>query len=354
MAKDNASKTLRSRAEHVEAFSLALRKRWIAGVAMVVGVLAALALGGGALDWIAREAAVRDAADARVQSREALLARVTAEPLDGTGAAALAGMLAGDAFGPEPSVAAEAFAPAAAQLLQAPEDPLRLALLEAVPNASRTSGLEHLAEHGATATGAMAAAVWRAHGALSADADANAAIRSLERALETHPQEIATWRLLAELQQGLGRSGPARGAGGVADGLELAAQGDLDAAQARWREALPRLRARTTRAFVLGQLGDAAAERRDFAEAEARYREALKLSTAAKDVAALSVDASKLARVLQAVGRAGEACRTLEAATEAGGMVSAEERAAACPPEPTLRGLSPTAGSHRAGPARAE
>lgn len=109
----------------------------------------------------------------------------------------------------------------------------------------------------------------------------------------------------------------ARGAKLVGEGLAAAANGQGDAASANLEQALPLLEQSGAKAFVLGQLGDAAAKRDDWAAAEKRYSAAVELQPA-NNTGAAAIDTAKLARAQAQQGDRRKACQTLQRAKRLG------------------------------------
>jgi tetratricopeptide (TPR) repeat protein len=233
------------------------------------------------------------------------------------------------------AAARDAFSEAAVQLLQDPDKRVRAAILEAARPQSRAQALDALwalAGEGPSS----AAAIYRACGALMAAVNDPRAREALERARRLNPQDKRVWSLLSVAYARERRPRDAAGAALVGAGLETAALGRRDEAQLRLESALEFLREKPdAKAFVLGQLGDAAAARSDWDTAEKFYREAVRLHTQARDAGALSLEVAKLARAQLAQSRPREACRTLDKARGAGAMVSAQELETACRPEAT-------------------
>ena len=101
-------------------------------------------------------------------------------------------------------------------------------------------------------------------------------------------------------------------------------------AQARLDQALPLVADAQTRGFVLGQLGDAAAATENWEGAEKHYRSALEVHGAEKNIAALSLDSSKLARAQLKRGDEQRACTTLRRARAQGAVVTEAELQQSC------------------------
>lgn len=232
-----------------------------------------------------------------------------------------------------------AFYSATAQLLQDPDPRVREAVVQASAPATREQGLNALWEL-AKEDGASAAAIYRMCGALMHAVGDSRAPLALERARALNPQDKALWRLLSNAYQRSENYDAAAAAALVGQGLELAAAGEREAAAETLQRALPMV-GEESRGFVLGQLGDAAAARGDWAAAERSYQLAVTLHGRRGDAGALSVDASKLARAQLEQGDADEACATLREAAAGGASVSEAEMAEACAedasPTPSLR-----------------
>jgi tetratricopeptide (TPR) repeat protein len=221
------------------------------------------------------------------------------------------------------------FADAAAQLLQDPDPRVRAAVVRATNPATREAAFKEmwtLASEG----GASSAAIWRACGALMSAASDPRALEALERARELNPQDKRVWRMLSAEYGKQSRVREAAGAALVGVGLEAAADGKTGIAAARLEKALPLVVDPKERAFVLGQLGDQAEARGELADAEEAYKKAISLHVERRDVGAISVDASKLARVQMQKGLRRDACRTLSRAKDSGAAVSEEELNDAC------------------------
>lgn len=228
------------------------------------------------------------------------------------------------------AAAGESYAQALAVLLQDPDPRVRRAAVQASNPQTQEQGAQamiQLANEGGAASGAL----WRAAGSLLAARGDPRAVETLENARARNPQDKAVWRMLSFVYARSDNASAAQGAAMVSEGLVSAAEGRPEEAARILDAALPRLTTPESRAFVLGQLGDAAASRQDWAEAATRYSEAVRLHRARGDAGALSVDASKLARALVAQGKQADACGVLQRAQAAGAAVTAEELARACP-----------------------
>lgn len=231
---------------------------------------------------------------------------------------------------PDVMVAARAsFADAAATLLQDPDTRVRAAVLKVGQPATRKAGLEEMwtiAREG----GASAAPIWRACGALMLATGDDRAARALENARTLNPQDKALWRMLSFAYAKEDRPREAAGAAFVGAGLDAASSSDWTKASARLERALPLMSDPGARSFVLGQLGDVAAANENWQTAEARYRDALAVHGDQKNIAGISLDASKLARAQIKQGEERRACATLGRARQQGAVVTEAELRAAC------------------------
>ena len=233
------------------------------------------------------------------------------------------------------AAARETFAEAAAQLLQDPDPRVRAAVLTASRPQTRANGMQTLWAL-AVEGGPTSAAIYRACGALMAAVNDPLARDALEKAQKLNPQDKRIWRMLSVAYAREQRGRDAAGAALVGDGLDAAAQGKREEAARTLESALPYVDQKPdSKAFVLGQLGDAAAARSDWNTAEARYKEAVRLHSLVRDPGAMAVEAAKLARAHLAQGHAREACKTLEKARDAGAVVATQEMDAACRPAAT-------------------
>jgi len=225
------------------------------------------------------------------------------------------------------------FAEAAAQLIQDPDPRIRSAVLKAARPRTRADGLQALWSIGAEG-GPTSAAIYRACGALMAAVNDPRAREALEAAQRLNPQDKRIWQVLSVAYQRERRPADAAGAALVGQGLDAAAQGNREVASKTLETALPYVEQKPdSKAFVLGQLGDAAAARSDWNAAESRYKEAVRLHSMRKDPGAMGVEVAKLARAVMAQGKQREACRTLRKAREGGATVSDQELDAACNPQ---------------------
>lgn len=227
------------------------------------------------------------------------------------------------------TAARESFADAAATLLQDPDQRVRAAVLKVGQSATQKEGLEEMwriAREG----GASAAPIWRACGALMLATGDDRAAQALENARALNPQDKALWRMLSFAYAKQQKPREAAGAAFVASGLDAASTSNWSNAVTRLDRALPLMPDPQTRGFVLGQLGDAEAASQNWRGAEERYRAALNVHGAQKNIAGISMDSSKLARSQLKQGEPRRACTTLRRAREQGAAVTDKELAAAC------------------------
>lgn len=227
------------------------------------------------------------------------------------------------------TAARASFADAAATLLQDPDPRVRTAVLKVRDPATRSAALDEMwaiAREG----GSSAAAIWRACGSLMLATGDDRAARALENARRLNPQDKALWRMLSFAYAKQERPREAAGAALVASGLDAASSSNWSGAVQRLDSALPLMTDAPARGFVLGQMGDAAAASEDWQRAEESYRAALRVHDEQKNIAALSMDSSKLARSQLKQGEMQRACATLESAKQAGAAVTPEEMDAAC------------------------
>jgi tetratricopeptide (TPR) repeat protein len=223
------------------------------------------------------------------------------------------------------------FSDAAAQLLQDPNPAVRAATVEASLPATRQAGLDKLwdlAEEGSRSSGA----IYRYTGAIGALGDDARTQEALERARDANPQDRRLWRLLSAQYAKNKEIKAAEGAALVGEGLTAAASGEADRATETLESALPLLAQASARAFVLGQLGDAAAKRDDWSTAEKHYRAAVDLHVQGKDLAGVAIDAPKLARAQFQIGDRAKACATLNAAKRLGVETVGGQVAEICSP----------------------
>jgi tetratricopeptide (TPR) repeat protein len=327
-------------------------------VVSILGVVAALMAIAASAYVLSGRNGVREAAPVTRQDQLAQLLDLVAKgQITGDQAIELARLLEGDAFkdvATEPSqadatpatetlvadaprvtrpdavtAARASFADAAATLLQDPDPRVRTAVLKVGQPATRRDGLEEMwaiAREG----GASAAPIWRACGALMLATGDDRAARALENARALNPQDKALWRMLSFAYTKQGRPREAAGAAFVGAGLDAASSSDWMKASARLERALPLMPDAQTRSFVLGQLGDAAAADENWQAAETRYRAALGVHGEQKNIAGISMDASKLARAQLKQGEEARACATLRRARQQGATVTEEELRATC------------------------
>jgi tetratricopeptide (TPR) repeat protein len=228
--------------------------------------------------------------------------------------------------------ARQAFTDAAAQLMQDPDPAVRQALVQTVTPATRQQGVDAMWKLG-TEGHPSAAAIWRLCGSMMSLINDPRAAEALEKARGLNPQDKRIWRLLSVTYNKSNRVQEAAGAALVGQGLEASAEKKDAQATASLEKALPYLEkanAPESKAFVLGQLGDRAAADANWERAEVHYREAVKLHRMDKNIGAIGVEASKLARAQIQQGDLREACQTLTKAKEAGGAVTDEELKEAC------------------------
>jgi tetratricopeptide (TPR) repeat protein len=279
-------------------------------------------------------------ASAPVASSEAPTMATMAAPADAdaeTQAAVKAASLAFD------DSARQAFTDAAAQLMQDPDPAVRQALIQTVTPATRQQGVDAMWKLGQDGH-ASAAAIWRLCGAMMSLTNDSRAAQALEKARGLNPQDKRIWRLLSVTYNKSNRVQEAAGAALVGQGLEASAEKNETEATASLEKALPYLdkgNAPESKAFVLGQLGDRAAADANWERAEVHYREAVKLHRMDRNVGAIGVEASKLARAQLQQGEAREACTTLNKAKADGGAVTDEELKEACTPPAPLRKVRP-------------
>ena len=326
----------------------------------VLGVLAALLVIAASVYVIVGPQQVKDAAPVTRQDQLAqLLDLVSKGQITGDQALELARLLQDDAFAGasaeaetaeveqpasvEPALAdaprvlrADAmtaarasFSDAAATLLQDPDVRVRDAVVKVRAPATRREALEEMwaiAREG----GASAAPIWRACGSLMLATGDDRAARALENARALNPQDKALWRMLSFAYAKQERPHDAAGAAFVAAGLDAASSSNWSGAVQRLDRALPLMHDALTRSFVLGQLGDAAAASEDWQGAEERYRAALDVHGDQKNIAAISMESSKLARSQMKQGETRRACATLRRAREQGAVVTEQELGAVC------------------------
>jgi tetratricopeptide (TPR) repeat protein len=217
------------------------------------------------------------------------------------------------------------FENAAAQLVQDPDPEIR-ALLTKAGDQRAALWARARARRGEPLEGPLAGAA----GALLLAHKEPGALAALTQANAANPQDGPTWALLADALAQDGQAKEARAASLAAEGLAALAKGDRGAGESAFQAALALTRRPLAQGFLLGQLGDAAAQVDDFRTAAAHYRAALAQHKAAGALGAWSLDASKLARAELALGRAREACAVLRAARAAGAETTPGEKSAAC------------------------
>jgi tetratricopeptide (TPR) repeat protein len=203
--------------------------------------------------------------------------------------------------------ASAAFIEAAGVLAQDQDAAVRQALAAAANPAARSQGLDQLWGLAQTES-PTAPALLRASSALMAAFEDPRAAEALERASAHNPQDIHMWRLSSFMFSKAGETGQAEGAAIVAGALDRAAQGDRANAAADFARALPLIERPAARGYVLGQLGDYAVETDDLRAALNHYKEAVAVLAKAGAAGALSLEASKLARVHIALGDPAAAC----------------------------------------------
>jgi hypothetical protein len=328
---------------------LAARMR---GAALAVIVAGIAVIGGGAFYVATQFGPAATGAPTRQEQIATLLDLVQRGRISGEQALEFARLLEEDAFGaatggagdlsraafggapPVPGADAVAaarasFTDAAATLLQDPDPRVRTALLETRSPDTRKAGLDamwKIAREG----GASAAPIWRACGALMLATGDERAARALENARTLNPQDKALWRMLSYANARQQNTDAAAGASFVAAGLDAASRSDWTVAGAEFDRALAFVGDAQSRGFLLGQMGDAAAATGDWRTAETRYLDALTVHGEQKNLAAVSMDSSKLARTQMKQGALARACSTLENARAAGAAVTEEELAGAC------------------------
>jgi tetratricopeptide (TPR) repeat protein len=226
------------------------------------------------------------------------------------------------------------FSDAAAQLLQDPNPAVRAATVEASAPNTREAGLDKLwalAETDNRSSGA----IYRYSGAIGVLGQNERTREALERARDANPQDRRLWRLLSVQYARDKETKAAEGAALVGEGLSAAASGASDQASATLEKALALLTQAGARAFVLGQLGDAAAKRDDWSAAEKHYRAAVDLHARSKDLAGAAIDAPKLARAQFQIGERARACATLDSARRLGVETVATQVAQMCGAAPS-------------------
>ncbi len=201
---------------------------------------------------------------------------------------------------------------AVAELLRNPDPEIRQATLQLSDATTRDAAMQTLwakARDGGTA----AAAIYRVCGAVGEANNHPLGEPALARARAINPEDSRVWRMSSYALRRDNRPQEAEGAALVGAGLEAQSSGQTAVAEQRLQEALPRLQAPESRAFVEGALGDAAARRNDWSAATRRYGSALELREQAPAntpaAQSLQVDAQKLVRALDRSGRTADACR---------------------------------------------
>ena len=239
--------------------------------------------------------------------------------------------------------ARQAFTDAAAQLMQDPDPAVRQALVLTVTPATRQQGVDAMWKLGQDGH-ASAAAIWRLCGSMMSLTNDPRAGEALEKARGLNPQDKRIWRMLSVTYSKSNRVQEAAGAALVGQGLEASAEKKETEATVSLEKALPYLEkanAPESKAFVLGQLGDRAAADANWERAEVHYREAVKLHRMDRNIGAIGVEASKLARAQLQQGDTREACSTLNKAKADGGAVTDEEIKEACVQPPPTRKVRP-------------
>ncbi len=350
---------LEGRAVNAAAVQKQRRTRARIRVVSILGVLATLLVIAASVYVIVGQQQVQEAAPVTRQDQLAqLLDLVSKGQITGDQALELARLLQDDAFagatatteaaGSDPATvepaladaprvrsadamtaARASFSDAAATLLQDPDPRVREAVLKVRAPATRQQALDEMwaiAREG----GASAAPIWRACGSLMLAMGDDRAARALENARALNPQDKALWRMLSFAYAKQKRPREAAGAAFVASGLDAASSSNWSGAVQRLDRALPLMQDAPTRGFVLGQLGDAEAASEDWQGAEERYRAALNVHGDQKNIAAISMESSKLARSQLKQGETRRACATLRRAREQGAAVTEEEFDSAC------------------------
>lgn len=227
------------------------------------------------------------------------------------------------------TIARQSFAESAAALLRDPDPRTRAAVLQLRGPETQAAGIDALwaiAKEG----GGQSSAIWRACGALLLATDDRRAITALENARALNPQDKGLWRLLSHAYARKERVRDAAVAALVGEGIDAASTGDWRAAARYLDLALPLVVDAPSRGFVLGLRGDAAAAVEDWDGAQRAYRAALDAHDAEKNIAALSLDSSRLARAQLKQGDGRRACATLRRARTQGAAVTEAELSSAC------------------------
>jgi tetratricopeptide (TPR) repeat protein len=295
--------------------------------ALAIGaLLAAIAAGGIYLAMRGKsDAAIR--AQMETQNRidlARLLGLVASGKINGEQAVELSGLLQRQAFRNvdgaegEPVESARAtFQDAAAQLLADPDPQVRAATIAAAAAETRGEGLAELWDI-ANAYGPSSGAIYRYYAAIGLVTGGARTRVALERARDADPSDLRVWRLLSADYARQGQKNEAQTASLIGEGLSLAAGGAGEQASAILEKALPLLDQPRVKAFVLGQLGDGAAKRDDWAAAEKRYAAAVDIHAETGDLGGAAIDAPKLARAQAQLGDTRKACATLERARKLG------------------------------------
>lgn len=253
-----------------------------------------------------------------------LLGLVASGQINGDQAAELSRMLHRQAF-PDAGLAMDeigesaraTFQDAATQLLTDPDPQIRAATVAAAAPETRGDGMDKLWEM-ASAYGPSSGASYRYYAAIgSLTGDARTGV-ALERARDANPSDLRVWRLLSADYAKRDQKRQAEAAALVGEGLIQSAAGANEDAAQTLEKALPLLDEPTAKAFVLGQIGDAAAKRDDWAAAEQRYAAAVEIHAQTKDLGGAAIDMSKLARAQAQLGDKRKACATLERADKLG------------------------------------
>lgn len=227
------------------------------------------------------------------------------------------------------------FTDATRELLQSPDARVRQAVVDVADPTTRGQGLNSLWDI-AKEGGAGANAIWRACGSLMLATGDPRAMPALQRAAAINPQDKRIWRMLSYGYAKAGSPKEAASATLVGEGLEAAGRTEWAASAKKLELALPLTQDPKARRFILGQLGDAAAQDERFAAAARRYRAAIDLHVKEKDVTALGVDAQKLARVQTQQGATQDACQTLRRAKDAGASIEPGEITKSCGAQPAI------------------
>ncbi len=251
-------------------------------------------------------------------------------PSDSSSSAMLAAPAPGGETVQVAAVTEEAFDAAARQtyradirtLLAHNDARVRTAAIQLARPATRDGAMRTLWAYAENHPGPEQAAIYRVCGAVGQANNHPLALQALERARAASPQDSNVWRMLSFSLRRANRTEDAAAAALVTEGLDAQARGNGEVAETRLEQALPTLQAPETRAFIEGQLGDAAARRQDWVGAAERYQSAFAArrttSEGAPATPALEIDAQKLVLALDRGGRTDEACRAVEEARQAG------------------------------------